>query len=139
MYDGCILPLPYYACIYTFSYLSLVSFAYAVYRNYIFLCIVPGSVFLSSILYWQRPDYSWRRYVDMIVVQLGLWYQCYIAWYSEMGILYYITVVLCCISFLLGVHYYQKRNLLMSTIFHLLVHSIGNIGNVILYSGQIYN
>jgi hypothetical protein len=46
-------------------------------------------------------------------------------------------ILLSCISFMLGVHYYQKRNLLMSTVCHTLVHIIGNVGNIILYSGKV--
>ena len=35
----------------------------------------PGIVFITSLNYWRRPDYGWRRYTDIVCVQLGLWWQ----------------------------------------------------------------
>jgi hypothetical protein len=138
VYDGCILPVQYYVCIYGISYTSLLSVIYAVYRGYAWIAIVPGSVFFTSILYWQRPDYSWRRYVDIVVVHVGLLYQCCIAYDAEMRDIYYITVVMCMIMYMLGIHYYQQKNLLISTFCYMCVHVIGNIGNIILYSGKLF-
>ena len=51
--------------IYNISFLSLGSSIYAIYNGYYYMSIYPGGVFLTSINYWRKPDYSWRRYLDM--------------------------------------------------------------------------
>lgn len=34
--------------------------------------IMPGIVLATSLNYWRHPDFGWRRYVDIICVQIGL-------------------------------------------------------------------
>jgi len=57
------------------SWLSSTTFLLAVYMHLFDLAIVPAAVLFTSINYWRRPDYSWRRYVDIITVQLTIYYQ----------------------------------------------------------------
>jgi len=66
----------------------LISCIYAIYKNHYDLALVPGGVFLTSINYWRCPDYSWRRYLDMIYVKLALIYQIYRAYNAEYCKLY---------------------------------------------------
>lgn len=35
----------------------------------------PGIVLVTSLNYWRHPDFGWRRYVDIICVQAGMWWQ----------------------------------------------------------------
>ena len=73
-----------YKLIYNISFLCLISSIYAVYQEYYVLSIIPGSVFITSINYWRYPDYSWRRYLDMICVKSALLYQLYRAYNSHL-------------------------------------------------------
>ena len=132
-----ILDKKYYIHIYRISYFSLFSSFYALYNNHYNLAIVPGSVFLSSIHYWKKPDYSYRRYVDMAVVQSALAYQHYMAYNAQYANIYYTILSIAILSYPLGIHYYQKKDYWKSTYAHILLHIMANIGNCILYSGYI--
>ena len=123
--------------IYNASYLSLCSFLYALYRSHYSLAIVPGSVFLSSIHYWKHPDYSYRRYLDMAVVKTALIYQSYTVYNAEYANMYYATLLLAIMSYPVGIYYYHKGDHWKSTYAHMLLHILGNIGNVLIYSGYI--
>lgn len=138
MYDGCILPRKYYSILYASSYLSLISVVYASYREYYTLSCIPGSVFLTSILYWQRPDYSWRRTVDMAVVNTALVMNCYVAWWAQRGWFYYgITSFAVCL-YIVARELYKRGYLLESTVCHAGLHLFANIANLVMYSGNIY-
>ena len=126
-----------YIYIYNTSYLSLLSFIYAIYRNHYNLAAVPGSVFLTSIHYWKKPDYSYRRYLDMAVVKTALVYQHYIAYNAEYSKIYYTIFLLAMASYPIGIYYYNKKDYWKSTYAHILLHLLANIGNIILYSGYI--
>lgn len=121
--------------IYRASYLSLVSCMYALYRGH-HLAIVPGSVFLSSVFYWQEPDYSYRRYLDMVVVHSALIYQQSIAWKYQYATPYYLVMTAAMVSYPVGVYYYTQKEYWTSTYAHLLVHILGNCANLILYSSN---
>ncbi len=126
-----------YILIYNASYISLLSSIYAIYRQHYNLALVPGSVFISSILYWKNPDYSYRRYLDMIVVKTALVYQHYMAYNAEYARMYYTILLFTILSYPVGIYYYHKKDYWKSTYAHILVHLIGNVGNVVLYSGYI--
>lgn len=126
-----------YTSIYRISHLSLASCAYAIYRNHYHLAIVPGSVFLSSIHYWKKPDYSYRRYLDMIVVKTAAIYQCYMVYNAEYATQYYTILCFGILSYPVGIYYYRKKDYWKSTYAHMLLHVLANIGNIVVYSGYI--
>jgi hypothetical protein len=110
---------------------------YAVYNGYYDLAFVPGGVFLTSINYWWKPDYSWRRYLDMAYVKLAITYQLARAYNSENRDLYYSITGLSIFFYVLGVYYYKKKLYWNSTYAHSMLHITANIGNIILYSGKV--
>jgi hypothetical protein len=121
-------------------YVSWFSFASAVYawnQGYYDLAIVPGGVWVTSINYWRKPDYSWRRYVDIGYVHTALLYQMLRAQESEHRRMYYTVLAMGCLFFPFGVYFHQNMHLRRSTLCHLLVHLLGNVSNVILYSGYV--
>ena len=132
-----ILPEEQYLVLYRISWLALVSCMYALYMGHHTLAIVPGSVFLNSVNYWRKPDYSWRRYLDMSnAVSMGV-YQYYMAYGAQYGIAYYVISGLGASMYPVGVYYYKKGDTWTSVYFHGLFHVLCNIANVILYSGYI--
>lgn len=132
-----ILPPTHYHFLWRISWLSLISCAFAVYRGHYDLAFVPGGVWVTSINYWRKPDYSWRRHVDVIYVHLGMIYQILRALEAGNRNYYYTVLFLAMIFFSLGVHYYKQKHLWSSTISHGMVHVFGNVSNVILYYGDI--
>jgi len=126
-----------YTLIYRVSYLSLFSSLYAVYKDHSNLAIVPGSVFLTSIFYWQHPDYSYRRYLDMIVVQCALLYQYSMAYHAQYANAYYTLTNAGICFYMIGYYFRIKEDFWKSTYAHILLHIFANIGNIVLYSGNI--
>jgi hypothetical protein len=97
------------------------------------LSLVPGSVGISSIIYWIYPDYSWRRYFDMAIVQIGLWFQIIYALQYDHCIYYYLIKALSILSFGIGIEYYKQGDYKLSTFFHCALHVVANIANIYLY------
>jgi hypothetical protein len=133
----CIFYKQQYNIIYNISYLSLGSCIYAIYNKHYYISICPGGVFLTSINYWRFPDYSWRRYLDLIYVQLALMYQLYKAYNSEYMMYYYLCTFVSIIMYYISNMYYKKEMYWHSIYYHCLLHIFANIANIILYSGHI--
>ena len=122
--------------IYRVSHLSIISFLYALYRSQYTLVVVPGSVFLTSTLYWHKPDYSWRRYLDMAVTKTCFIYQGIMAYNAELGVEYYILISIAILFYPIGMIYYKKGDTWSSTYSHAMLHIIANLANVALYSSR---
>lgn len=125
-----------YMLIYRVSHLSLISFLYALYRSQYSLVIVPGSVFLTSTLYWHKPDYSWRRYLDMAVTKTCFIYQGIMAYNAEFSTEYYLLIAIAISFYPIGLLYYKKGDTWRSTYSHVMLHILANIANLSLYSSK---
>jgi hypothetical protein len=121
--------------LYNTSFLCLLSTGYAIYRGHYDLACVPSAVFITSINYWRKPDYSWRRYVDMMVVQGALGYQLVRAYRVKHGEWYYATIAASAGFYALGTRWHQSESKPWSSVYaHSLLHLSANLGNIILYS-----
>lgn len=125
-----------YILIYKVSHLSLLSFFYALYRSQYTLAIVPVSVFLTSTLYWYKPDYSWRRYLDMVVVKSCFVYQGIMAYNADFGPEYYVIILVAISFYPIGILYDKKGDTLSSTYAHVMLHILANLANIVLYSSS---
>ena len=123
--------------IYNVSFLSLISSIYAIYNKHYGIALLPGGVFITSINYWRKPDYSWRRYFDISYVIFALNYQIILSYKVQYYKEYYLLTFCGIGFFILGVNYYKKKNYWMSTYCHIMLHVMANIGNIILYSGSM--
>ena len=135
--NGCILYEDQYRFIYKVSYTSLFSTIYAIYRGYYDIALVPGGVFITSISYWHKPDYSWRRYVDMAYVNMAVIYQIYRAYNAENARLYYMVLFFAICFYEIGKYYYKRRMYWHSTYAYSMLHIMANVSNIVLYSGHI--
>ena len=125
-----------YMLIYKVSHLSLLSFFYALYMQQNALAIVPASVFATSTLYWYKPDYSWRRYLDMAVVKSCFVYQGIMAYNADFGPEYYVIILVAISFYPIGILYHKKGDTWSSTYSHIMVHILANLANLILYSSS---
>ena len=76
LFSGLVVPRAHAQVLRALSALSLLAGALAAARGHAGLAPVPLAVGATSLLYWARPDRgSWRRALDIGVLQLGLWYQ----------------------------------------------------------------
>jgi len=135
--NGCILYDEQCRFIYKVSFLSVFSALYALYKRHYDMALVPAGVFLTSVNYWRKPDYSWRRYVDMSCVTVSLSYQMFRAYKSENAKMYYFLVFLSICSFEIAKYYYRRKLYWHSAYAHSMLHIIANLSNFVLYSGNI--
>ena len=132
-----ILSPQYYTLIWRVSWINAVSCMYAVYMNHVDLAFAPGGILITSLLYWYKPDYSWRRYVDMTYVHFALIYHLCRAWNAEFAIPYYAMKAISLAMYQIGVYYYRQGDHERSTQYHCLLHVIANAANIVLYTGHI--
>ena len=119
------------------SWLTLGSSIYSGYRGYYDLSLSSGVVFLTSINYWRNPDYSYRRYLDIVCVHSALALHLYRAYYASNYLPYYMINGLAMVSYPIAIYYYKKKHYWKSVISHGFVHIFANIANYFLYSGSI--
>jgi hypothetical protein len=138
LYDGLVLPPTQHMCVYVVSLTSIVPGCYALSRGYYDLATVPLGTFCTSINYWRNPVFvSHRRTIDIIYVQYGLWYQIYRAYSAENAIPYYIILFTAVSCFPLSWYFHKNKQPWKGTFIHSMVHIIGNISNMVLYSGRV--
>jgi len=73
----------------------------------------------------------------MAVVKTALLYQNYMAYTAEYANIYYSFTLLGIVSYLVGIHYHNKKDYWKSTYSHMMLHVLANVGNIVLYSGYI--
>jgi hypothetical protein len=133
-----LLNIEQYSLIYKVSYITLFTCLYAIYNKTPYnFAMLPGCIFISSIIYWYKPDYSWRRYFDMIIVKSCIGYQYATAYNAQYAIPYYTITTIGILFYPIGIYYYTVNNSWASTYSHIAVHILVNIGHIILYSGKI--
>lgn len=137
MKNGCILYPEQCSFLWRTSFFSLASSLYAVYKGQYSLALAPGGVFLTSINYWRKPDYSWRRDLDMYYVKLAVSYQMMRAYNAQYNRLYYATLFTGVCFYPISIYFYKKKQYWHSTYAHSMIHIVANISNIILYSGYI--
>jgi hypothetical protein len=120
--------------LYRISHVSLISTAYALYRGHFDLACVPTAVYVTSITYWKKPEYGWRRNLDMTVVHASLVFQAARAYKKPSSQWYYGSLVLCAVCYAWGIHLHRRRKPWASVYAHGLLHIVANVGNWILYS-----
>jgi hypothetical protein len=130
----CILYPDQYKLIYNVSFLALGTFCYAVHNGHYDFAICSCSVFFTSINYWRKPTYDWRRYIDMACVKIAFIYHLYRAYHSRHMVVYYVLTGIATGFYPLGIYYYKKQRYWSSTYAHCMLHITGNIANLILYS-----
>jgi hypothetical protein len=135
--NTCILHKDQYKYIYRTSWLTLSSYTYAIYRGHYELSYTMGITLITSVNYWRKPDYSWRRYADMTCVKLTFLHHLIRAYYSQYSTIYYIMI--CSTGFLypISIYFYKKKQYWYSTYSHCMLHIFVNISKMILYSGYI--
>jgi len=133
-WNGCILPPEQYLIFLRLSFLSLFSSIFAFFQKHYDLAVVPFIIFCTSVNFWRRPEHGLRRNIDIICVQIGMWYQIFRAYNAENMMIFYIVYFIGCSFFVLS--RFQKC-VWISTLCHMMVHILGNVGNVLLYSGNI--
>ncbi len=124
-------------CIWRVSLLFLLSCSYALYRGHYTLAVVPGGVLLTSLNYWRKPTYGWRRNLDMAFVLSALIYQNIRAYHMTNAVPYYHLMIFGASLYPIGNYLHKKKYYWGSTFTHCMLHIVANISNMVLYSGDV--
>lgn len=135
--NGCVLFPQQYNILWRTSWLAFFNCIHAIINKHYDVALVPGGVFLTSINYWRKPDYSWRRYIDISYVSLSLFYQSLRAYNAQHSRLYYVLIGLGILNYHIGVYHYKKKRYWTSIYYHVALHITMATSNYVLYSGTI--
>ena len=136
-FNGLVLPLAHGWTIWYFSYLHLFTSYYALYNQYYVLCFFGLGSLGTSLNYWKYPLHdSWRRYFDIVFIQLTFYIHMYYAFLisSGYGYMFFTGTRIICYGIS---NSYATKNIYFATFFHILVHVFASIGNAVLYSGTL--
>jgi hypothetical protein len=136
-YEGLICPPDQARMCWYISWLTLASVAVALYYRHYDLAALAVIGLITSLLYWHAPTYSWRRNLDIIVVQICLWWHVHRAMNAENKIPYFILVGIGGLAFMAGWVLFSMGSTWAGTLAHLLVHIMANVSNISLYIGHI--
>ena len=137
MYNNCILLPEQYYFICKISLIFLLSIFNSFYHEYYDLCLLTSMVQFTSLLYWSKPEFNWKRNTDMIVANFTLLYYCIRAYGSENSILFYIFTSLGILCYCTSWKYYLKKEYWNSVYLHSAVHIFFNLAINSLYFGYI--
>ena len=137
LYDGCIIPIDqgYFLCI--ISCIHIVTFLYAFRQKLFYLAIHPFIVFFTSINYWRKPMYDWRRVMDIICVLFALSTHILHSIKAQNRALYSYITIIALLFYPISWYLLKNKYVWASTIAHSMIHIVADIANVILYSGEI--
>jgi hypothetical protein len=98
------------------------------------LWIVPAGVYINSVNYWRNPVGGMRRRIDIGWSVLGLMINnVYAIRYSTNAYPYFIMTLIACAMYPLSYYFYWRKQYIIATFIHSLLHIFANIGNVCLY------
>uniref|UniRef100_K3W6P6 Uncharacterized protein n=1 Tax=Globisporangium ultimum (strain ATCC 200006 / CBS 805.95 / DAOM BR144) TaxID=431595 RepID=K3W6P6_GLOUD len=130
-----VLPPQYSSRLFRSSFTTCFS-VYLAARNELWYCAAMAFlVLMTSLNYWRHPVVGWRRTVDMTAVFLGMVYHLYCSSYvvNRMYQVFYVLFI-----FKTAYCYMRARdaaNKDVSSAWHCGVHIMGNLGNMLLYTG----
>ena len=136
-YSGAVCPPDQATVCWYFAWLSLFSSLVGIYYGHYDLAFFTFLIFLTSLFYWRNPTYSWRRNLDIIVVQIGIIWHTYRALHAENKIPYFAFLFSGMGAFLLGWFFFKQGQTWLGTISHTFVHILMNVAVLFLYVGHI--
>jgi hypothetical protein len=77
-----------------------------------------------------------RRKIDMTAIPTGLIYHAVTAYKSQYYFAYYTLNSMCVLCYPVSCYFYNKKYFWASTYLHCMVHILGNISFLVLYSGK---
>ena len=129
-----VFPYELYQMLFKLSFLHLIPAIISL-INYPVYSIFLWLSFITSINHWRYPLlHSWRRYIDIIIVNFTLLFTLYLSYRSKTKNYYLLFAFCAIVSFIGSWYYYIHQEFVISTFLHILVHLYGFVGNAILFS-----
>ncbi len=113
------------------SQLSLLTAIFVYFYGHPQLVIVPGSVYISSVLYWRNPikESIWRK-IDIATVIIAFNWQNYIIISQNLHTYQYWILMGIAVSCYPLSNYCRKYGEWADTACHVLIHIFANIANI---------
>ena len=135
--DDCSLhPNQYRLLTYTSCIPAFVSI-YGFKRGYWDLASFSLGASITSVLYWTKPDYSWRRTLDVNFIRAAMLYHCLRGYNAEKGRIYFLINGFIIVLYVTESQFYLNKKYWLFTYAHILLHILGKTQNFILYTGHI--
>ena len=131
---GLYIPLPYAYSKFLFysSFSMLLSAIIAIIMNDIYITIYFILLFLTSINYWRRPEYGFRRNIDLLVVNIGifttLWQACLLK--NEFCRFVFLSMALSCGIFYIIEYILIYNKSVTWIIFHMAIHMYTSLASL---------
>jgi len=123
------------------AWFSMISIYHASYHNQTKFALMSSGVMFTSLNYWRNPvQNSWRRYVDIIYVILGLFYQLVLAYNmhdSHYLQLYYRCTMTSAMCYAFG-YLLMWCNMHRASVYaHAAIHVVSNFGIIALQRAEL--
>ena len=113
--------------IYYFSYLQLIVCFFSIYYEIYDCSTITMVTFYTSTNYWKNPiQKSYRRFIDIVCVMLGIIYHGYIIKDYEFSNKYYMLIGMGSLLYPIG-FYFNKNNTYTIAINHCLLQLIADL------------
>jgi len=117
------------------SGLTFMCGLYGFYKNQYILATFPLVVVVTSLNYWRKPEYGWRRNIDIATVLTGVSIYLYTSFKTNQQRMYGTNMCICGGLYGLSWYLYKKGYNWLSTISHGSIYVVLNTANVLLYQG----
>jgi hypothetical protein len=120
------------------SWLHASSMLVAVFVGMYDLALFSTLVLITSLNYWRDPDYGWRRYLDIVCVQISCWWLAFrnLDALEPNRTAGFILGAITFLLFVLAVQLHAKR-VEWSTALHVFVHFFGNAAAIVINYGHL--
>ncbi len=130
-----ILPTSHCNFLRAMSGLTFMCGLYGFYKNQYMLATFPFVVVVTSLNYWRKPNYGWRRNIDIATVITGLSLYLYTSFKTNQQRMYGANICICGGLYGLSWYLYKKGYNWLSTISHGSIYVVLNTANALLYQG----
>jgi hypothetical protein len=129
-----VVPLEYGQWIvYTSTLLIPPSFLHALFCNHLILSFYCFTGFFTSVIYWKKPLYGFRRNADILCMITALSTHLYSAWRTPAWKLYISLVSIAASMYPISFYMQSKGFIRESMICHLVLHFFAFLSNNSLY------
>ena len=119
------------------SQLFLISTILGLYNKVYDLALLCGIVYFTSYFFWIDPENSYMRYIDLIMVNISIYYHIIRAVESDHMISYYILAILSTYCGINAFSNFKVKKHNTATSYHMLMHIGANGALHILYTSNI--
>jgi hypothetical protein len=108
------------------SCLTSFSVYYSYINNYTLVCIATSSLLLTSINHWRKPEYSFRRKLDIFAILINFPIELICFRRSKKYKEYLGLIFLACLCYPISNRIKNKK---ICILFHSMIHIIANFAN----------